>query len=69
MIFDGVKVHVMKPLSNHFQVAHTLNLSQMANGYKFGVTYVGTKETAPQEVWSRSLSVHNLRLMYRCFPF
>ena len=63
MIFDGVKVHVMKPLSNHFQVAHTLNLSQMANAYKFAVTYVGTKETAPHEVCMRSSSVH-IRVLY-----
>lgn len=44
-----------KGLSNHFQVSHTLNLStnpqQGNSGYRFGATYVGTKQLSPSEAF------------------
>lgn len=44
MAFEGAKLLVNKGLSNHFQVSHTLSMSNsMPSGYKFGTTYVGTK--------------------------
>jgi len=49
--FEGAKAMVMKPLSSHFQVSHTLSISQAASGYKFGATYVGTKQFGPNEAY------------------
>lgn len=41
-----------KGLSNHFQVSHTLNLcSTQPSGYRFGATYVGTKQYSPSEAF------------------
>lgn len=53
--FDGAKLMIQKGLSNHFQVSHALNLSSTNPGYRFGATYVGTKQVAisSQEVRSR----------------
>lgn len=43
---------VNKGLSNHFQVSHTINLSSTTpSGYRFGATYVGTKQTGPAEAF------------------
>lgn len=48
---EGVRLLVNKGLSNHFQVSHTLTLStQGESGYRFGSTYVGSKQTGPAEV-------------------
>ncbi|CAL8235691.1 unnamed protein product [Boreogadus saida] len=50
MQMEGVRLVVNKGLSNHFQVNHTVNLSTIAeSGYRFGATYVGTKQTGPAE--------------------
>lgn len=50
--FEGAKVIMNKGLSNNFQVSHTLNLSStQPNGYRFGATYVGSKQFAPNEVF------------------
>ncbi|KAM6967400.1 mitochondrial import receptor subunit TOM40 homolog [Aplochiton taeniatus] len=50
MQMEGVRLVVNKGLSNHFQVSHTITLSTMADsGYRFGSTYVGTKQTGPAE--------------------
>lgn len=50
--FEGAKVMVNKGLSNHFQVSHTLNLcSSTPSGYRFGATYVGTKQFSPNEAF------------------
>lgn len=50
--FEGAKVMLNKGLSNHFQVSHTLNLcTTNPSGYRFGATYVGTKQFAPNEVF------------------
>jgi hypothetical protein len=42
---------VNKGLSNHFQVSHTINLSTAQPGYRFGATYVGTKQFSPSEAF------------------
>lgn len=48
--FEGAKLMIQKGLSSHFQISHTLNLSTSTpSGYKFGATYVGTKQTSPSE--------------------
>lgn len=49
--FDGAKLMINKGLSNHFQVSHTVNLSSAQSGYRFGATYVGTKQFAPSEAF------------------
>ncbi|KAK6644968.1 translocase of outer mitochondrial membrane [Polyplax serrata] len=50
--FDGVKLMVNKGLSNHFQISHTIHLSSVTPaGYRFGATYVGTKQTGPNEAY------------------
>ncbi|XP_028326621.1 mitochondrial import receptor subunit TOM40 homolog [Gouania willdenowi] len=47
---EGVRLVVNKGLSNHFQVSHTVTLSTVGDsGYRFGATYVGTKQTGPAE--------------------
>ncbi|XP_076282134.1 mitochondrial import receptor subunit TOM40 homolog 1 [Lasioglossum baleicum] len=48
--FEGAKLMVSKGLSNHFQISHTINLSSSSpSGYRFGATYVGTKQPVPTE--------------------
>ncbi|XP_058451708.1 mitochondrial import receptor subunit TOM40 homolog 1-like [Malaya genurostris] len=50
--FEGAKLMINKGLSNHFQVSHTINLtSTNTSGYRFGATYVGTKQTSPTEAF------------------
>lgn len=49
--FEGAKLMVNKGLSNHFQVSHTINLSSQQSGYRFGATYVGTKQLSPTEAF------------------
>ncbi|XP_057331046.1 mitochondrial import receptor subunit TOM40 homolog 1-like [Microplitis mediator] len=50
--FEGAKFMVNKALSNHFQISHTLSMSSVVkSGYKFGATYVGTKQTSPTEAY------------------
>ncbi|KAJ8289812.1 hypothetical protein GJAV_G00005600 [Gymnothorax javanicus] len=47
---EGVKLVVNKGLSNHFQVNHTIALSTVGDSsYRFGATYVGSKQTGPTE--------------------
>ncbi|XP_049587716.1 mitochondrial import receptor subunit TOM40 homolog [Syngnathus scovelli] len=47
---EGVRLVVNKGLSNHFQVSHTITLSTLGDsGYRFGSTYVGSKQTGPAE--------------------
>lgn len=49
---EGAKLMVNKGLSNHFQVSHTINLSSTnPSGYRFGATYVGTKQLSPTEAF------------------
>lgn len=43
---------IQKGLSNHFQVSHTINLcTSNPSGYRFGATYVGTKQLSPSEAF------------------
>lgn len=50
--FEGAKLMIQKGLSSHFQVSHTINLSSTTpSGYKFGATYVGTKQLSPTEAF------------------
>uniref|UniRef100_T1D4E1 Putative translocase of outer mitochondrial membrane 40 n=1 Tax=Psorophora albipes TaxID=869069 RepID=T1D4E1_9DIPT len=49
--FEGAKLMVNKGLSNHFQVSHTINLNSANSGYRFGATYVGTKQMSPSEAF------------------
>lgn len=53
MFFEGYKFLVNKGLSQHFQVSHTLTLSQsVPSGYRFGATYVGASRViSPQEAY------------------
>ena len=52
MTFEGAKLLINKGLSNHFQISHTLTMSSMQpSGYRFGTTYVGTKQYGPMEVF------------------
>jgi mitochondrial import receptor subunit TOM40 len=50
ILFEGSKVMIQKGLSNHFQISHTLSLAPQLNSYRFGGTFVGTKQIGPQEV-------------------
>lgn len=50
--FEGAKIMLNKGLSNHFQVSHTINMSTtVPSGYRFGATYVGTKQYSPTEAF------------------
>ncbi|XP_012254708.1 mitochondrial import receptor subunit TOM40 homolog 1 [Athalia rosae] len=50
--FEGAKLMVNKGLSNHFHISHTINMSSITqSGYRFGATYVGTKQTSPTEAY------------------
>lgn len=49
--FEGTKAMVQKGLSSHFQISHTLSISQALTGYRFGATYVGSKQTGPSEAF------------------
>lgn len=52
VLFEGAKLMVNKGLSNHFQVSHTINMSSLTpSGYRFGATYVGTKQISPTEAF------------------
>ncbi|ESO95248.1 hypothetical protein LOTGIDRAFT_227257 [Lottia gigantea] len=49
-IFEGGKLVISKGLSSNFQVSHTLALSTcQPSGYRFGSTYIGSKQLSPQE--------------------
>lgn len=52
VIFEGGKLMLNKGLSNHFQISHTINMSSITpSGYRFGATYVGTKQLCPTEAY------------------
>lgn len=49
---EGVRLIINKGLNNHFQVSHTLTMSNtMPSGYRFGATYVGTNIVGPGEAY------------------
>ena len=65
---EGVRLVVNKGLSNHFQVSHTVTLSTLGeSGYRFGSTYVGSKQTGPAEVMIIFVSSAKLNLMFLNF--
>ncbi|XP_029022307.2 mitochondrial import receptor subunit TOM40B [Betta splendens] len=50
MQMEGVRLVVNKGLSNYFQVNHTVLLSSVGDSsYRFGATYVGSKQMGPAE--------------------
>ncbi|XP_021362582.1 mitochondrial import receptor subunit TOM40 homolog 1-like [Mizuhopecten yessoensis] len=52
--FEGGKLIISKSLSSHFQVSHTINMSgtnPALSGYRFGTTYIGSKQLSPSEVY------------------
>ncbi|OXU29856.1 hypothetical protein TSAR_003026 [Trichomalopsis sarcophagae] len=50
--FEGAKLMLNKGLSSHFQISHTINMSSaMPSGYRFGATYVGSKQLSPTETF------------------
>lgn len=50
--FEGARMVVNKGLSQHFQISHTLNMSSVTpSGYKFGTTYIGSKQFSPNEAF------------------
>ncbi|KAA0710188.1 Mitochondrial import receptor subunit TOM40 -like protein [Triplophysa tibetana] len=52
MPMEGVRLMLNKGLSNHFQVNHTVLLSTVGDSsYRFGATYVGTKQTDQAEAF------------------
>jgi mitochondrial import receptor subunit TOM40 len=52
LIFEGAKLIINKGLSSHFRVSHTVTMSSVTpSGYRFGATYVGTKQISPSEAF------------------
>ncbi|XP_014479777.1 PREDICTED: mitochondrial import receptor subunit TOM40 homolog 1 [Dinoponera quadriceps] len=52
MNFEGAKLVVNKGLSNHFHISHTINMGNVVPScYRFGATYVGTKQVSPAEAY------------------
>lgn len=52
--FEGGKLIISKGLSSHFQISHTINMSgtnPALSGYRFGTTYIGSKQLSPSEVY------------------
>nr|XP_039248025.1 mitochondrial import receptor subunit TOM40 homolog isoform X2 [Styela clava] len=49
--FEGIRFMANKGLSSHFQVQHTFHLNNEKSSYRFGSTYVGTKQLSPSEVF------------------
>lgn len=50
--FEGARLMLTRGLSNHFQISHTINMSSITpSGYRFGATYVGTKQISPSEAY------------------
>lgn len=51
-VFEGCRMIFNKGLSNHFQIGHTINMSNTTPaGYRFCATYVGTKMIGPGEAY------------------
>jgi len=49
--YEGLRFTANRGLSSHFQVQHTVNLSNEASAYRFGATFVGTKQPSPTEAY------------------
>ncbi|RUS71642.1 hypothetical protein EGW08_020594 [Elysia chlorotica] len=51
-VFEGAKVIIAKGLSSHFQISHTITLATFTPSvYRFGATYIGTKQLSPSEAF------------------
>lgn len=51
-VFEGAKVIIAKGLSSHFQISHTITLATFTPSvYRFGATYIGTKQLSPTEAF------------------
>ena len=71
VVFEGGKLVVNKGLSSHFQISHTMTMSSLQpSGYKFGCTYVGTKQYSPSEVSDEpNMFKHSLKMCTEFKPF
>lgn len=50
--FEGARVLFTRGLSNHFQISHTIYMSSVTpSGYRFGATYIGTKQLSPTDAY------------------
>jgi len=49
--FEGVRFSANRGLSSHFQVQHTVHLNSDKSSYRFGSTFVGTKQPSPTEAY------------------
>ena len=60
-VFEGCKVSLGKGLSRYFQTTHTVILgsNSQPNSYQYGVTYVGSKKLAENDVRSYQLCINN----------
>jgi len=66
VVFEGGKLVVNKALSSHFQISHTMTMSSLQpSGYKFGCTYVGTKQYSPSEASRVTVTVEGLKALLR----
>ena len=62
-MFEGAKISLGKGLSRYFQTTHTVILggsSTQPASYQYGVTYVGSKKLAENDVSSIVLHTHIL---------
>lgn len=52
VIFEGFRFTVNKGLSSHFQASHSLTMSSVVPScYKFGATFIGSKQVSPVEMY------------------
>lgn len=49
--YEGIRFMANKGLSSHFQVQHTFHLNNEKSSYRFGSTFVGTKQLSPSEAF------------------
>jgi len=50
-MYEGVKFCANRGLSSHFQVQHSVHLNNDKSSYRFGATFVGTKQPSPSEAY------------------
>lgn len=49
MNFDGLRFTVNRPLSPNMQLSHSISMGLRHSAYKFGASYMGTKQISPIE--------------------
>lgn len=49
--YEGIRFSANRGLSSHFQVQHTIHLNNDKSSYRFGSTFVGTKQPTPVEAY------------------